>query len=94
MNIYNNIALRSLNQVKTLNPIMYISIRCFFEDFSTSSAGNGLFSDFIERKLKVRKDWSTKQNKLFKKRKILILYIEIYYLYLPLVLFVNLTYSE
>ena len=68
MNIYNNIALRSLNQVKTLNPIMYISIRCFFEDFSTSSAGNGLFSDFIERKLKVRKDWSTKQNKLFKEK--------------------------
>ena len=32
-NIYNNIALRSLNQVKTLNPIMYMSVRCFFEDF-------------------------------------------------------------
>ncbi|WP_434637209.1 RNA-directed DNA polymerase [Sulfurimonas sp. NW7] len=68
MNIYNNIALRSLNQVKTLNPIMYISIRCFFEDFSNSSAQNGLFNDFIERKLKVRKNWSTKQNKLFKEK--------------------------
>ena len=65
-NIYNNIALRSLNQVKTLNPIMYMSVRCFFEDFSTSSAKNGLFIDFIERKLKVRKDWSTKPIQLFK----------------------------
>lgn len=68
-NIYNNIALRSLNQVKTLNPIMYMSIRCFFEDFAISSSQNGLFSDFIERKLKVRKDWSTKPNKLFKEKK-------------------------
>ena len=65
-NIYNNIALRSLNQVKTLNPIMYISIRCFFEDFSNSSTKNGLFNEFIERKLKVRKNWATKHNKLFK----------------------------
>lgn len=67
-NIYNNIALRSLNQVKTLNPIMYISIRCFFEDFSNPSARNGLFNEFIKRKLKVRKNWSTKHNKLFKEK--------------------------
>ena len=68
MNIYDNIALRSLNQVKTLNPIMYMSIRCFFEDFSTASAYNGLFYDFIERKLRVRKDWAIKRNKLFKEK--------------------------
>lgn len=67
-NIYNNIALRSLNQVKTLNPIMYISIRCFFEDFSNTTTKNGLFNEFIERKLKVRKNWSTKHNKLFKEK--------------------------
>ena len=63
--IYNNIALRSLNQMKTLNPIMYLSIRCFFEDFKCSSSNNVLFAKFIERKLRVRKNWSTKQNTLF-----------------------------
>ncbi len=69
MNLYKNIAIRSLNQVKTLNPIMYLSIKCFFEDFSNLSIHNDLFNDFIERKLQVRKDWSTKRNKLYKEKK-------------------------
>ena len=68
-NLYNNIALRSLNHSKTLNPIMYLSIRCFFENLSKNSVKNNFFEDYIERKLLVRKKWSTKQHKLFKEIK-------------------------
>lgn len=68
MNIYSNLAMRSLNQVKTINPIMYLAIRCFFEDFTESAVKNNLFADFIKRKLQVRQHWSTKKNKLFKEK--------------------------
>jgi hypothetical protein len=68
MNIYNNIAMRSLNQVKTLNPILYLCIRCFYEDFSESSARNNLFDELIKRKLEVRKHWATQKNKLYKEK--------------------------
>jgi hypothetical protein len=68
MNNYHNIAMRSLNQVKTLNPILYLSIRCFYEDFSESLVRNKLFDELIKRKLQVRKHWATKRNKLYKEK--------------------------
>lgn len=60
--------MRSLNQVKTLNPILYLCIRCFYEDFSESSARNNLFDELIKRKLEVRKHWATQKNKLYKEK--------------------------
>ncbi len=66
--LYNNIAIRSLNQTKTLNPITYLCIRCFFECLSSASSKNGLFEDILKRKLTVRKKWSTKENKLYKEK--------------------------
>lgn len=66
--LYNNIAIRSLNQTKTLNPITYLCIRCFFECLSIESSKNGLFKDILKRKLTVRKKWSSKENKLYKEK--------------------------
>lgn len=67
-NLYNNIALRALNQTKTLNPITYLCIRCFFENLSNKTSENGLFEDILKRKLSVRKNWSIKENKLYKEK--------------------------
>ncbi len=66
--IYDIVARRSLNHAKTLNPIMYLTIRCFFESFSIKAREDDAFVDFIERKLYVRNHWSTKQYKLFKEK--------------------------
>ena len=63
-NLYNNIALRALNQTKTLNPIVYLCIRCFFENFSKKYGDINLLEEYIKRKLYVRKSWSIKENKL------------------------------
>lgn len=67
-NLYNNIALRALNQTKTLNPIVYLCIRCFFENFSKKYGDINLLEEYIKRKLYVRKSWSIKENKLYKEK--------------------------
>lgn len=66
--LYNNVAIRALNQAKTLNPIIYLSIRCFFENFSKNYEDINLLEEYIRRKLYVRKYWSTKENKLYKEK--------------------------
>jgi len=66
--IYDIVARRSLNHAKTLNPIIYLTVRCFFESFSAKAREDDSFIDFIERKLYVRNYWVTKQYKLFKEK--------------------------
>ena len=66
--IYDVVARRSLNHAKMLNPIMYLTIRCFFENFSIKAREDDYFIEFIERKLYVRNNWSTKQYTLFKEK--------------------------
>ncbi|MBL3518898.1 RNA-directed DNA polymerase [Arcobacter lanthieri] len=66
--LYNNVAIRALNQTKTLNPIIYLAIRCFFENFSKKYGDINLLEEYIKRKLYVRKTWSIKENKLYKEK--------------------------
>lgn len=65
---YKNIALRSLNQTKTLNPIVYLGIRCYFEKLSKKSEDVNLLDEYIKRKLFVRKSWTFKESKLYKEK--------------------------
>ncbi len=67
-NIYDIVARRSLNHAKSINPIMYLAIRCFFDSFSAKAKENDSFVDFIERKLYVRNHWSAGHYKLFKEK--------------------------
>lgn len=67
-NLYNNIALRALNQTKTLNPITYLCIRCFFESLSPKTLKDGLFKEMLTRKLLVRKEWSSRNYTLYKEK--------------------------
>ncbi|MGD9623362.1 MAG: RNA-directed DNA polymerase [Arcobacter sp.] len=66
--LYNNVAIRALNQTKTLNPIIYLAVRCFFENFSKKYGDINLLEEYIKRKLYVRKNWSIKENKLYKEK--------------------------
>lgn len=66
--LYNNIAMRALNQTRTLNPITYLGIRCLFDNLSEKTSKSGLFEDLLRRKLVVRKNWSYKHNKLYKEK--------------------------
>jgi len=68
-NIYHVIARRSLNHVKNINPVMYLALRCFFDSFSKKIQKDNVFMGLIERKLSVRKNWSTHKFKLFKEKK-------------------------
>jgi len=67
-NIYHVVARRSLNHVKNINPIMYLALRCFFDSFSKKMQTDNAFMGLIERKLYVRKNWSTHSFKLFKEK--------------------------
>ena len=66
--LYNNIALRALNQTRTLNPITYLGIRCLFDNLSEKTSKSGLLEDLLRRKLLVRKEWPFKHNKLYKEK--------------------------
>ena len=67
-NTYENIALRSLNATKTVNPITYLGIRCFLDLFSNEFDENGL-ENFIRHKLKFRQHWFTWDHKIYKEIK-------------------------
>ena len=66
--LYNNIAMRALNQTRTLNPITYLGIRCLFDNLSEKTSESGLLEDLLKRKLLVRKKWAFKHNKLYKSK--------------------------
>jgi len=66
--LYDIVARRSLNHARSINPILYLTVRCFFESFSIKAREDDFFIDFIERKLIIRKDWAIKEYKLFKEK--------------------------
>ncbi|NOR55735.1 MAG: hypothetical protein GQ531_05955 [Sulfurovum sp.] len=69
-NLYDIVARRSLNYAGSLNPIIYLTVRCFFESFSDKAREDDFFMDFLERKLFIRNNWATKKYKLFKEKNV------------------------
>ena len=67
-NLYDIVARRSLNHARSINPILYLTVRCFFESFSSFDREDDFFIDCIERKLFIRKNWAIKEYKLFKEK--------------------------